>query len=35
VQIGLNQREAKNTLARAVCLNRLGEIRDRLFENPR
>jgi len=35
VQIGLNQREAKNTLARAVFLNRLGEIRDRRFEDQR
>jgi len=29
VQIGLNKGEAKNALARAVFLNRLGEIRDR------
>jgi TnpA family transposase len=35
VQIGLNKGEAKNTLARAVFLNRLGEIRDRRFENQR
>ena len=35
VQIGLNKGEAKNTLARAVFLNRLGEIRDRSFENQR
>jgi TnpA family transposase len=35
VQIGLNKGEAKNTLARAVFLNRLGEIRDHSFENQR
>jgi TnpA family transposase len=35
VQIGLNKGEAKNALARAVFLNRLGEIRDRSFENHR
>ena len=35
VQVGLNKREAKNALARAVFLNRLGEIRDRSFENQR
>jgi TnpA family transposase len=35
VQIGLNKGEAKNSLARAVFLNRLGEIRDRSFENQR
>ncbi len=35
VQIGLNKGEAKNTLARAVFLNKLGEIRDRRFENQR
>lgn len=28
----LNKGEAKNTLARAVCFNRLGEIRDRTYE---
>lgn len=33
VQIGLNKGEAKNALARAVFLNRLGEFRDRGFEN--
>ena len=33
VQIGLNKGEAKNAPARAVFLNRLGEIRDRSFEN--
>lgn len=35
VQIGLNKGEAKNALTRAVFLNRLGEIRDRSFENQR
>lgn len=35
VQVGLNKGEAKNALARAVFLNRLGEIRDRGFENQR
>ena len=35
VHIGLNKGEAKNALARAVFLNRLGEIRDRRFENQR
>jgi hypothetical protein len=35
VQIGLNKGEAKNLLARAEFLNRLGEIRDRSFENQR
>jgi TnpA family transposase len=35
VQIGLNKGEARNALARAVFLNRLGEIRDRSFENQR
>ena len=29
---GLNKGEAKNTLTKAVCLNRLGEIRDRTYE---
>ena len=33
VTAGLNKGEAHNTLARAVCFNRLGEIRDRSFEN--
>ncbi len=33
VQIGLNKGEAKNALARAVFFNRLGEVRDRSFEN--
>ena len=35
VQVGLNKGEARNTLARAVFFNRLGEIRDRSFENQR
>jgi TnpA family transposase len=35
VQIGLNKGEAKNALDRAVFMNRLGEIRDRSFENQR
>lgn len=35
VQVGLNKGEAKNALARAVFLNRLGEIRDRSYENQR
>src|SRR5271154_3503146 len=30
---GLNKGEARNALARAVFFNRLGEIRDRTFEN--
>lgn len=35
VQTGLNKGEAKNALARAVFFNRLGELRDRRFENQR
>jgi TnpA family transposase len=35
VQAGLNKGEAKNALARAVFFNRLGEMRDRSFENQR
>jgi TnpA family transposase len=35
VQVGLNKGEAKNALARAVFFNRLGELRDRTFENQR
>lgn len=35
VQIGLNKGEARNALARAVFFNRLGEVRDRSFENQR
>jgi TnpA family transposase len=33
VQLGLNKGQAKNALARAVFFNRLGELRDRSFEN--
>ena len=32
---GLNKGEARNALARAVFFNRLGEIRDRSFEQER
>ncbi len=32
VTAGLNKGEAKNTLAKAVCLHRLGEVRDRTYE---
>jgi TnpA family transposase len=35
VNAGLNKGEAKNALARAVFFNRLGELRDRSFENQR
>lgn len=35
VQRRLNKGEAKNALARAVFFNRLGEVRDRRFENQR
>ena len=35
VQVGLNKGEARNALARAAFLNRLGEFRDRSFENQR
>ena len=35
VNAGLNKGEAKNTLARAVFFNRLGEMRDRSFESQR
>lgn len=35
VNAGLNKGEAKNTLARAVFFNQLGEMRDRSFENQR
>ncbi len=35
VQVGLNKGEVKNALARAVFFNRLGELRDRSFENQR
>lgn len=33
VQVGLNKGEAKHALARAVFFNRLGEIRDRSYED--
>jgi Tn3 transposase DDE domain len=32
-QAGLNKGEARNALARALFFNRLGELRDRRFEN--
>jgi len=35
VHVGLNKSEARNALARAVFLCRLGEIRDRSFEQQR
>jgi hypothetical protein len=35
VNAGLNKGEARNSHSRAVFLNRLGEIRDRSFENQR
>jgi TnpA family transposase len=35
IHVGLNKGEARNALARAVFFNRLGEIRDRSFENQR
>ena len=35
VHAGLNKGEARNALARAVFYNRLGEIRDRSFEQQR
>ncbi len=35
VQVGLNKGEARNALARAIFFNRLGEIRDRSFEQQR
>lgn len=35
VTAGLNKGEARNTLARAVFFNRLGEICDRYFEQQR
>lgn len=35
VQVGLNKGEEKNALARAVFLNRLGEMRDQSFESQR
>ena len=33
VTAGLNKGEARNALAKAVFFNRLGEVRDRFFEN--
>ncbi len=35
VNAGLNKGESRNSLARAVFFNRLGEIRDRSYENQR
>jgi TnpA family transposase len=35
VTAGLNKGEARNALARAVFFNRLGEIRDRSYEQQR
>ena len=35
VHAGLNKGEARNALARAVFIHRLGEIRDRTFEQQR
>jgi Tn3 transposase DDE domain len=35
VTADLNKGEAHNAMARAVCFNRLGEIRDRSFDNQR
>jgi TnpA family transposase len=35
VHAGLNKGEARNALARAVFFNRMGEVRDRNFENQR
>jgi TnpA family transposase len=35
VQVGLNKGEARNALARAVFFHRLGEIRNRSFEQQR
>jgi TnpA family transposase len=35
VHVGLNKGKAKNALAKAVFFNRLGEMRDRSFENQR
>jgi TnpA family transposase len=35
VLVGLNKGEARNSLSRAVCFNRLGEIRDRSYEDQR
>jgi len=35
VTAGLNKGEARNSLAKAVFFNRLGEVRDRSFDNQR
>src|SRR5205807_9654799 len=35
VQVGLNKGEARNALARAIFFNRLGELRDRSYEDQR
>ena len=35
IHAGLNKGEARNALARAVFFNRLGELRDRTYENQR
>ncbi len=35
VNTGLNKGEAKNALARAIFFNRLGEVRDRSYEDQR
>ena len=35
VQVGLNKGESRNALARGVFFYRLGEIRDRSFEQQR
>jgi TnpA family transposase len=35
LQVGLNKRQTRNALARAVFFHRLGEIRDRDFEQQR
>lgn len=33
IHVGLNKSEAGNSLARAVFFNRLGDLRDRIYEN--
>ncbi len=33
VTVGLNKGEARNALAKAVFFNRLGEVRDRSYED--
>jgi len=35
VQVGLNKGEARNALARAIFFHRLGELRDRSYEDQR